>query len=163
MSAPPYVSPRKTKEKHSIIKTMIIKTYGVDGLIEWHINVPAGRVLLNIEFSNGRFSGYCMAPAVYRTADPVVQRAIEHSSHFRSGRIRIVDVKETPAPHDTGKSPVKTEDSAARRIIDVPDWNSARLQLIRMTGVAPDRLQSRGQMQAVAAEYNIDLRMPTRV
>lgn len=143
---------------------MTIKTYGVDGLIEWHINVPAGRVLLNIEFTNGKFSGYCMAPAVYRTADPVVQRAIERSSYFRSGRIRIVDLKESADESEkTEKLPMKSDVSAPRRIIDVPDWNSARLQLIRMTGVSPDRLQSRAQMHAVANEHNIELRAPKTV
>lgn len=65
------------------------KTYSVDGLLEWRVEIPAGRLHIGVEFTGGKISGFGTAPALYTTDDPVCQRAIEASSHFRLGRIKL--------------------------------------------------------------------------
>lgn len=75
------------------------KTYGVSGLMEWHAVIPAGKAQVHIHFSGGALTGYGVTPAEYSTANPVIQRVIENSSYFRSGKIAIlreVEVMERP-------------------------------------------------------------------
>lgn len=143
---------------------MTTKTYGVDGLLEWHISIAAGSLHINIEFTDGKISGYGISPAIYKTSDPVLQQAIERSPQFKSGRIRIVSVKRNPSEN----SPIRRKNSSKadsreeeRKIIDVPDWNSARLQLMRLTGLPGERLQTRAEMEEAAKTHNIELRPPS--
>lgn len=68
------------------------KTYGVSGMIEWHVMLPAsgsGRSMLAIDFTGGQISGYGVSPARFTTADPFVQRVIEESCWYREKK-RIV-------------------------------------------------------------------------
>lgn len=64
------------------------KSYGVSGLMEWTVLVPAGNSFLRVEFTGGTMNGYGISPATFTTSDPVVQRIIEESVLYRSGRIR---------------------------------------------------------------------------
>lgn len=66
-----------------------MKTYAVYGLIEFHCSVNAGVLRIPVEFTGGHVSAYGVTPAEFSTADPVLQRAIESSPHFRSGRIVV--------------------------------------------------------------------------
>lgn len=63
------------------------KTYGVSGLMEWTVLIPAGSMFLRVCFSGGTLTGYGISPATFTTSDPAVQRIIEGSDLFRSGRI----------------------------------------------------------------------------
>lgn len=131
------------------------KIYGVYGLVEWHVNIPAGRMLIPVEFTGGKFSSYGVTPAEYATADPVVQRAVERSRHFASGRIALLrTVGTVPAPESP--RPV-AEAASASRTVDVPDLNSARQQIMRLTGAGAAELRSRADMERVAREHGITL------
>ena len=69
------------------------KTYGVRGLMEWSIHLPTGcaeKPYIEVHFEGGQLTGYGVAPARYSTADPYVQRLIENSRWFKTGRIRLL-------------------------------------------------------------------------
>lgn len=143
---------------------MTLKTYGVNSLMEWHLSLPCGRMKIHIEFTGGRGSGYCVLPARYSTHDPVVQKAIENSPHFKRGKIRLLSEKELDLPDPTTQNPRSSAtDSAGStaepRVVDVPDLSSARQQLIRLTGVNPQRVRTRAEMEQLAAEHNITLKI----
>lgn len=130
------------------------KIYGVYGLVEWHVNIPAGRMLIPVEFTGGKFSSYGVTPAEYATADPVVQRAVERSRHFASGRIALLRTVGTPEPEAPGPP---AGAAPASRTVDVPDLNSARQQIMRLTGTAAAELRSRADMERVARDHGIRL------
>lgn len=131
-------------------------TYCVYGLIEWHLSVPAGMMLIPVEFSGGKISGFGVSPATYTTSDPVVQRALESTSWFRNGKMKILrrvensSVKASVAD-SVGKKP------SPKRVVDVPDLGSARQQIIRLTGMSPSSLRSRADIEAAALSHNINL------
>lgn len=62
-------------------------TYGVHGLMEWIAVIPVAGRSVQIHFSGGTATGFGVAPATYTTADPVMQRIIESSHLYRTGRI----------------------------------------------------------------------------
>lgn len=68
-------------------ETIVKKTYGVYGLMEWHVLIPAAGSKVRITFGGGQASGFGCAPATYDTADPGMQRLIESTRWFREGVI----------------------------------------------------------------------------
>lgn len=75
---------------------MIIKTYAIDGLSEWHGDLMAGTISVRVSFTGGTASPSGALPAYFVTKDPVTQFVIEHSKEFKSGFIRI-DMQQTVA------------------------------------------------------------------
>ena len=67
-----------------------IKTYGVNGLMEWHARLPLGKTTLLVDFTGGSLTGYGVSPATYTTGNEVVQRVIESSRPYREGKIRLL-------------------------------------------------------------------------
>ncbi|MCH5217329.1 MAG: hypothetical protein J1F07_02055 [Muribaculaceae bacterium] len=68
------------------------KTYIVRGLMEWEIVFPTGHALLpevKVRFEGGQITGYGVAPARYTTDEPLIQRLIESSRWYKSGRIKL--------------------------------------------------------------------------
>lgn len=61
------------------------KTYGVRGFLEWELHLPTGYDVMpyiSLKFEGGQITGYGVAPALYTTDDPVIQRLIEKSPWF---------------------------------------------------------------------------------
>lgn len=69
-------------------------TYGVFGMMEYQAVIKLGRASLKVLFTDGSITALGQNPAVFTTSDFVVQHAIEHSSDFRRGRIKVVNVVE---------------------------------------------------------------------
>ena len=67
-----------------------IKTYGVRGLLEWQLSLPAGNATLLLHFTGGIMGTNGVLPAKYTTGNKVLQRLIEESKYFKSGRIVIL-------------------------------------------------------------------------
>ena len=59
-------------------------------MMEWLPEFRVGRGRLQVSFTGGHLCGGACTPASYETSDPVVQKVIESSVHFRQGRIRLV-------------------------------------------------------------------------
>lgn len=69
------------------------KTYAVNGLIEWNIQVPtSSRAMpyVMVEFTGGKITGYGISPATHSTEDPLLQKMIENTHWFKTGKIYLV-------------------------------------------------------------------------
>ena len=67
--------------------------YGVYGLTEWQVLIPAGRAKVSIRFTGGSLSGYGIVPATFATSNPYIQRLVQNSPEFRSRRIRLIECR----------------------------------------------------------------------
>ena len=101
-----------------------IKTYGINGLLEWHGTIHSNGIKMNVSFTNGSVTAYGVAPATFTTKNELTQHIIESSQGFKSGRIKLVrkqeiEVKEVPVevaaeePHPAEKLTVETAGEAA--------------------------------------------------
>lgn len=73
------------------------RTYGILGLMEWQARIPGWRPGLpeiSIQFQGGQISGYGVAPARYTTEDPMIQRWIENTTLFKTGKIYLLESRE---------------------------------------------------------------------
>lgn len=64
------------------------KVYGIHGLTEITVTIPAGKAWMMVHFTGGALTGYGVTPATFTTANPNVQALIERSPQFCSGRIK---------------------------------------------------------------------------
>lgn len=80
---------------------MKLKKYGAIGVMEWQLNLKAGKATVHVEFKGGFENKYGIHPATFMTTDPIVQTVIEHSYYFASGKIKLLDEK------DLGLSPME--------------------------------------------------------
>lgn len=67
--------------------------YGVYGLTEWQVLLPAGRAKVRVRFTGGSLSGYGVVPATFVTSNPYVQKLVQNSPEFRSRRIRLIEYR----------------------------------------------------------------------
>lgn len=84
--------------KYTVMK---LKKYGAIGVMEWQLNLKAGKATVHVEFKGGFENKYGIHPATFMTTDPIVQTVIERSYYFASGKIKLLDVK------DLGLSPME--------------------------------------------------------
>ena len=59
-------------------------------MMEWHPVFRVGRSRVQVSFTGGHLCGGGVTPASFETSDPVVQKVIEDSAAFRSGRIKVI-------------------------------------------------------------------------
>lgn len=64
-------------------------TYGVPGMMEYQSLIRFGRSTLKVNFSGGSMNAIGVTPATFTTSNFLIQQAIENSSEFKRGRIRI--------------------------------------------------------------------------
>lgn len=69
-------------------------TYGVCGMMEYQSIIKIGRATLKVLFTDGSITSLGQKPAQYTTSDFLVQHAIENSSDFKRGRIKVVNAIE---------------------------------------------------------------------
>lgn len=69
-------------------------TYGVFGMMEYQSIIKIGRATLKVLFTDGSITSLGQNPAQYTTSDFIVQHAIENSSDFKRGRIKVVNTIE---------------------------------------------------------------------
>lgn len=84
--------------KYTVMK---LKKYGAIGVMEWQLNLKAGKATVHVEFKGGFENKFGIHPATFMTTDPIVQTVIERSYYFASGKIKLLDVK------DLGLSPME--------------------------------------------------------
>lgn len=84
--------------KYTVMK---LKKYGAIGVMEWQLNLKAGKATIHVEFKGGFENKYGIHPATFMTTDPIVQTVIERSYYFASGKIKLLDEK------DLGLSPME--------------------------------------------------------
>lgn len=146
------------------------KTYGVSGLMEWSAMIPAGSARMHIHFSGGALTGYGVTPAEYSTDDLLVQRIIESSDYFKTGKIQLLravevegknrevlgkkNVKPVVAQQDT--LPEEPEDAEkALTEVAVSDLEEAKEYLVEQFGIARSKLRSKVTINESARENGI--------
>lgn len=66
------------------------KKYGVYGLLEYHAVLPLGGGSVRIDFRHGSITTRGIEPATFTTDNQIVQKLIEESDKFKSGRIKLI-------------------------------------------------------------------------
>lgn len=75
---------------------MEIITYGVERLVDWVARLKAGRATVTVHFTGGALTSLGVTPAEYTTSHPFMQKVIEGSAEFKSGRIKVIRRKRVP-------------------------------------------------------------------
>lgn len=92
------------------------KTYGMEGLLEWHGSVNCGGVRMKVAFTNGSATAWGVAPATFTTEDELTQHIMENSNLFKDGRIKIVrSVQLGPSAEVTEKT--VTDINEVRKVV----------------------------------------------
>lgn len=150
---------------------MKIKTYGINGLLEWHGTLHTGNTRMNVSFRGGTVTGYGVAPAMFTTKDEFTQYVIENSEQYKKKRIFLVRERvvpgtentQAPKPQETEEvvdTPVtvgspSTEEDAEEKTVEVTDWDDAREHLANNCGVARRYMRSHAAVLQYAAENNV--------
>ena len=154
------------------------KTYGINGLLEWHGIVNSGGINMKVDFVNGSVTAFGVSPATFTTEHALTQAIIENSEQFKKGKIRIVRVvqleeeapdpapaqkkveakKEEPEPEvKAEEQPAeKTEEKAEVKKVEVSCADDAKDYLVTNFGVAARNLRSLKAINDTAAKYNIE-------
>ncbi len=67
------------------------KKYGVFGLLEYHAVLPLGGGSVRVDFQHGSINTRGVEPATFTTENQIVQKLIEDSDKFKSGRIKLIE------------------------------------------------------------------------
>lgn len=65
------------------------RTYTVAGMVDYEALIPVGGATLRVPFTGGSVTGWGFAPARFTTSNPALQRIIESSEGYLSGRIHL--------------------------------------------------------------------------
>lgn len=98
-----------------------IKTYGINGLLEWHGIIESGSIKLKVSFVNGSVTANGVAPASFTTKNELIQAVIENSEMFKTGRIYVYRSSAIPGSDkvvEAPKSVVAEEPSVKPAAID---------------------------------------------
>lgn len=131
-----------------------IKTYGINGLLEWHGQITSGGIKMNISFTNGSVTAYGVAPATFTTKNEFTQCVIEGSDEFKGGRIRLVsqtaledDSVATEANGNGAAKSIKVADKA-----EAVEWLKENYPDKGYTGI---KLRSKEAFDAACAECGV--------
>lgn len=83
------------------------KTYGVYNLVEWHALLKAGKATVKVAFIGGGITTQGVTPATFTTDNPIVQIAIEHSTEFAKGKIKLIRTSNLGGDVEIERNPVK--------------------------------------------------------
>lgn len=138
------------------MKTIIEKTYGVSGMLEWHTVIRCGRASLRVRFEGGALSGYGVTPAEFTTSNHVAQHIIENSAEFKSGRIKLLRKRSLAdeQPDVTESADIEAQ-APVRRTVHLSCREDARDWLIANCGVPAASLRSHDSIRSHAALHGI--------
>lgn len=69
-------------------------TYGVSGMMEYQAVIKVGKSNMKVLFTDGSVSAMGVNPATFTTENFIVQHAIENSSDFKRGLIKVLNTIE---------------------------------------------------------------------
>lgn len=120
--------------------------------MEWHPVFRVGRMRLQVSFTGGHLCGGACTSASYETSDPVVQKVIESSKAFGSGRIYVAAVAEE-AP--SAKKKVVSHST----VMEFDDIDKASDFLQHEKGIPLERIITLDECVAEARRLGIDLKI----
>ena len=133
---------------------MVHKIYGVLNLIDWTVNIKAGKATLRVHFTGGATTARGRVPATYATSDPVKQAIIEKSDYFKSRHIFVVDSMEVP---DDAAAKARKAREAARA--EAARVEAARVEAARVEAARAEAARAeaaRAEAARVAAPKSFD-------
>ena len=152
-----------------------IKTYGINGLLEWHGFINNNGVSMQLHFTNGSMTAHGVAPATFTSKNEVTQHFIEHSDQFKNGRIRLVRTVPIPGTEDDDKpedQPVRpaeepeqsagtdgqaAADAGGEKVqVKVSSVEDAKDYLVDKFGIAGSKLRTRAACIAAGEENGIE-------
>ena len=137
---------------------MQVKTYGINGLSEWHGKVKAGSIEVAVSFTGGTASPSGALPAYMVTKDPITQFVIENSKEFKNGFIHLQMSQEIPGAHPR-MAVAKENKSVAKPILkeypDVTKTQEAKAILQNEYNYNVENIRSRAAAQDAARELGI--------
>lgn len=71
------------------------KTYAARGLLDFQMAVNVQGATIRLHFSGGQMGINGIISAKYTTDNPVLQKIIEESSHFKENRVYVYPTSET--------------------------------------------------------------------
>ena len=116
--------------------------------------VPVNNAKLRINFTNGIINADGIFPATFTTSDPVIQTAIENSTFFQKGLIKIEKSFKIGVIEEEKKKE-KVSEEEFRLFPEVKNMQSAREILINQFGVSLSELQDKEHVQKKAAQLKI--------
>ena len=151
------------------------KTYGINGLLEWHGYVECSGVRMKVDFTNGSVTAFGVAPATFTTENSLTQHIIENSEQFKKGRIKCVmsvalpddepkqEVRGKKQEVSANEPEVKEEEPAAEvkeekpelKKVEVACADDAKQYLMDNFGVASRNLRSLKAINDTAAQNGI--------
>lgn len=133
------------------------KRYAIKGKVEMSILVPVNNAKLRINFTNGIINANGIFPATFTTSDPVIQTAIENSTYFQKGLIKIEKSFKIGEVEDVKKKEKKVveEEEEGHVFSDVKNMQSAREILINQFGVSLSELQDKEHVQKKAEQLKV--------
>ena len=143
---------------------MAKKTYGVQGMIEWHALIPFGRgSTMKVDFTGGTLTGYGISPAKFTTSNKMVQDIIERSMYYKTGKIILMNVYDIGGPVEPQKKrddakPVKKDEEStivSKEEITVSSIEDAR-EILKERGISWTKLKSEEGVIAMAKSLNIE-------
>lgn len=141
-------------------------TYGIFGMVEQSTLIPAGNSRMRIDFTGGSVTVRGIEPATFTTDNLAVQKAIESSPLFHSGRIQLVKqycIGETEAPADSRRRE-QTADEAVPEAgsilcVNYPDVRNVQqareVLMAEPYGLTLGQLGNKEQIKAEAEKLNI--------
>lgn len=134
------------------------KTYGINGLLEWHGLVESHGVKMKVDFTNGSVTAYGVAPATFTTTDALTQYILENSEQFKKGKIQLLRsyVIEADAKEEKPKAEEKAEEEEkSLEEVKVNSLDDAKEYLIEHFGMAASKLRSRVQIENGAKQNGV--------
>lgn len=161
-------------------------TYGVYGMMEYQALIKVGKATLKVQFTDGSITALGQNPASFTTTDFIVQHAIENSSEFKRGRIKIVHCIEldeevhieggakkatkaetteetTPTPVAKDVEEAKTEEAAAsteENAVTEVEFScnaDAKEYLENKFGVKSSSMRTRADIISAGATYGVKI------
>ncbi|MDY2622941.1 MAG: hypothetical protein SOV62_00380 [Alloprevotella sp.] len=122
---------------------MLLKTYGVSGLMDWTTQLKVGKGCVTVHFTGGALTAYGVTPAKYQTSNEFFQRVIECSDDFKSGRIKLLGVTELSG-ECCCKTKVVKKSAASSNTKVVKKSDASSVPDVVVPGAADDGVQEDG-------------------
>ena len=87
-------------------------------MMEWQLNLQAGKATVHVEFKGGFENEYGIHPATFMTKDPIVQTIIERSSYFACGKIVLLESKNLGMSAEEIAKAKRRADAQAKRLAE---------------------------------------------
>lgn len=127
------------------------KTYGVYGLTDYVAEIKSGKVTLKAHFTGGAMTSYGVTPASYSTSNEVIQRIIERSEQFKSGRIQLISGGES------SRSTRITQSSRELQRVEMSSLPAAQEWLKDHYNVASSRSRSKEKAIEIGRELGVEI------